>query len=215
MLRAVQRAGEDFPEGTVSEISLVVVGASWGGLAALSQLVAGLPGDFAVPLAVVQHRSWHADNLLASLLQDLTPLRVVDVEDKEPLEPRSIYIAPANYHMMVDDGYLSLTTDPMVRFSRPSIDVTFVSAGDAYPGATVGVVLTGANDDGARGLRHIVDRGGRAVVQDPATAEGKAMPSAALLLVPEADVLPLNEIAAHLVSITASASSRGKRKVKG
>ncbi len=192
----------------MSEISLIVVGASWGGLAALSHLVAALPGDFSVPIAVVQHRSKHADNLLAGLLQDVTSLRVVDVDDKEPLEPGSVYIAPANYHMMVDGGHFSLTTDPMVRFSRPSIDVTFISAGDSYPGRTLGVVLTGANDDGARGLRHIVDRGGRAIVQDPKTAESKVMPAAAAETVPEAEILPLPMIAPRLVEITVTSGRR-------
>lgn len=186
----------------MSEIGLVVVGASWGGLAALSKLIGMLPPNFGVPMAVVQHRSRHADNLLAALLQDVTALRIVDVEDKEPLEAGSVYIAPANYHMMVDDGHLTLTTDPMVRFSRPSIDVTFTSAGDAYPRKTLGVVLTGANDDGSRGLRHIVNRGGRAIVQDPDTAESRAMPAAALQAVPEAEVLPLEKIPERLVEIT-------------
>lgn len=183
---------------------IVVVGASWGGLVALSRLFSSLPPDFRVPVVVVQHRGKHADNLLASLLQDVTPLRVVDVEDKEPLVPRSVYIAPANYHMLVEKGHLSLTTDPMVRFSRPSIDVTFSSAGDAYVGAAIGVVLTGANDDGSRGLRHIVDRGGRAIVQDPATAESSVMPLAARRRVPEAIVIPLDEIAPLLVEMVGS-----------
>ena len=192
----------------MSEVALIVVGASWGGLAALSHLVAALPRDFSVPIAVVQHRSKHADNLLAGLLQDVTPLQVIDVEDKEPLRPQCVYIAPANYHMMVDGGHLSLTTDPMVRFSRPSIDVTFISAGDSYPGRTLGVVLTGANDDGARGLRHIVNRGGRAIVQDPKTAESKAMPTAAIEAVPEAEVIPLELIAPRLVEITITSGRR-------
>jgi two-component system chemotaxis response regulator CheB len=194
----------------MTPFSVVVVGASWGGLAALSELLKNLPGDFPVPLAVVQHRSRHADNLLAKLLQDLTPLRVVDVEDKEPLEPGTVYIAPANYHLLVDGEHFSLTTDPMVRFSRPSIDVTFMSAGDAFPGATLGVILTGANDDGSRGLRHIVNRGGRAIIQDPATAESKAMPAAAVQAVPEAEVLPLQKIAPRLVTITAGSRTKGQ-----
>jgi two-component system chemotaxis response regulator CheB len=194
-------------EGT----SIVVVGASWGGLAALNCLIGGLPPDFEAPVAVVQHRSRHADNLLASLLQDITPLQVVEVEDKEPLVPGSVYIAPANYHMLIEDGYLSLTTDPLVRFSRPSIDVTFLSAADTYLSSTIGVVLTGANDDGARGLRHIVDRGGRAVVQDPATAESPVMPHAAQRAVPEADVVPLERIADHLVKIVRPRGTRSKQ----
>lgn len=186
----------------MTEIAIAVVGASWGGLAALSKLVKALPHEFPIPMAVVQHRSRHADDLLASLLQEVTPLRVVDVEDKEPFAPGTVYIAPANYHLLVDKGHFTLTTDPMVRFSRPSIDVTFTSAGDAYPNATLGVVLTGANDDGSRGLRHIMDRGGRAIVQDPVTAESPIMPSAAIRAVPEAEVLTLDRIASRLVELT-------------
>jgi two-component system chemotaxis response regulator CheB len=196
----------------VSEVGLVVIGASWGGLNAMSKLFSAMPGDFAVPIVVVQHRSRHADNLLASLLQDVTPLRVVDVEDKEPLDPQSVYIAPANYHLLVETGYLSLTTDPLVRFSRPSIDVTFMSAGDTYRAGTVGVVLTGANDDGARGLRHIVDRGGKAIVQDPKTAESVAMPAAALKMVPEAEALPLSDIPPRLVSLTSRPGDSVQRR---
>ena len=193
------------------ETSIIVVGASWGGLSALSRLIGGLPPDFRVPVAVVQHRSRHADTLLASLLQDVTGLRVVDVEDKEPLVPQSVYIAPANYHMLVERGHLSLTTDPMVRFSRPSIDVTFLSAADMYPGSTIGVILTGANDDGSRGLRHIVDRGGRAIVQDPVTAASPVMPQAALRAVPEATVVPLDDIAPCLVTMVGPAPAQARR----
>ncbi|MEO5904453.1 MAG: chemotaxis protein CheB [Gemmatimonadaceae bacterium] len=194
----------------MTNFSIGVVGASWGGLAALSELLKSLPRDFALPLAIVQHRSKQADDLLAHLLQDMTLLRVVDVEDKEPIEAGNVYIAPANYHMLVDDGHFTLTTDPLVRFSRPSIDVTFMSAGDAYPGSTLGVILTGANDDGSRGLRHIVNRGGRAIVQDPETAESKAMPKAALEAVPDAEVLSLKKIGPRLVSLaTPEAKKRG------
>lgn len=191
--------------------SIIVVGASWGGLSALSRLIGDLPADFGVPVAVVQHRSRHADNLLASLLQDVTSLRVVDVEDKEPLVSKSVFIAPANYHLLVDNGHLSLSTDPLVRFSRPSIDVTFLSAADMYPGSTIGVILTGANDDGSRGLRHIVDRGGRALVQDPATAESPVMPQAAYRAVPEAEVVPLEKMAQHLVQMVTVVSTPARQ----
>jgi two-component system, chemotaxis family, protein-glutamate methylesterase/glutaminase len=187
----------------VSEFGLVVIGASWGGLAAVSKIFAAMPGDFTLPIVLVQHRSKHSDDLLASLLQSVTQLRVVDVEDKEPLAPASVYIAPANYHLMVERGYLSLTTDPLVRFSRPSIDVTFASAADSYRSAAIGVVLTGANDDGRRGLRRIVDNGGKGIVQDPATAESKAMPASAAQAVPEAEVIPLEEIPTRLVMLAA------------
>jgi two-component system chemotaxis response regulator CheB len=192
----------------MKNVSIAVVGASWGGLAALSRLVKGLPEEFPIPVAIVQHRSRHADDLLASLLQDLTPLHVVDVEDKEPFQPGTVYIAPANYHLLVDEGHFTLTTDPMVRFSRPSIDVTFMSAGDAYPNSTVGVILTGANDDGSRGLRHIVDRGGKGIVQDPDTAEARTMPAAALRAVPQAEVLAIDAIAPRLVSMTSPGAKK-------
>jgi len=183
------------------QTSLVVIGSSWGGLAAVSIFLSGLPADFTVPIAIVQHRSRHADNLLAALLQDATSLRVVEVEDKEPMAPSTVYVAPPNYHMLVDVGHFTLTTDPLVRFSRPSIDVTFFSAADSYPSSTIGIVLTGANDDGARGLQHIVSRGGRAIVQDPTTAESPIMPEAARRIVPEAAVVPLADIARHLASM--------------
>jgi two-component system, chemotaxis family, protein-glutamate methylesterase/glutaminase len=181
--------------------SIVVMGASWGGLAAVGEILAGLPPDFPTPVVLVQHRSRQAENLLARLLQDSTALRVVDVEDKEPLEPQSVYVAPSNYHVLVEDGHLSLTTDPLVRHSRPSIDVMFTSAADAYRKGTIGVVLTGANDDGARGLRHIIDRGGRGIVQDPDTAESRTMPTAALRACPDAESVPLRDIAKKLVTL--------------
>jgi two-component system chemotaxis response regulator CheB len=193
--------------------SIVVVGASWGGLAALSAVIGGLTPDFEVPLAVVQHRSRHGANLLVKLLQDVTKLRVIDVEDKEPLLPGSVYIAPADYHLLVDEGHLSLSTDPLVRFSRPSIDVTFKSAADTYPGSTIGVVLTGANDDGARGLRYIVDRGGAAIIQDPATAVSAVMPNAALRAVPEAHVVPLEKIAEHLMRMVTPEAARTTNRI--
>jgi two-component system chemotaxis response regulator CheB len=195
----------------VSEIKVVVVGASWGGLAALTTLFKTMPDKFKVPLVVVQHRSRHGDNLLAVLLQDVTRLRVVDVEDKEPLEPDSVYVAPANYHLLIEEDHLSLTTDPLVRFSRPSIDVTFMSAGDAYRDCTIGVILTGANDDGSLGLRHIVDLGGGAIVQNPKTAESPSMPAAALRAVPEAEVLELPMIGPRLVQMVATSGKRKRR----
>jgi len=123
------------------------------------------------------------------------------VEDKMPLEHGHIYVAPPDYHTLVEPGHFSLNTDAPVRYSRPSIDVTFVSAADEYGRRTIGVVLTGANEDGALGLKRIADRGGYGIVQDPETAEGAAMPRAALRAVPAAHVVPLDRIAHHLVAI--------------
>jgi two-component system chemotaxis response regulator CheB len=204
--------------------SIVVVGASWGGLHALGLLVGGLPAGFALPMAIVQHRSKDSDHgLLARLLQDQTQLPVSEVEDKEPIEPGRVYVAPPDYHLLVDGAHFSLTVDPPVRFSRPSIDVTFVSAAASCGAGTVGVVLTGANEDGAFGLRHIADKGGYAVVQDPETAEIRTMPAAAWRAVPTAVVLPVESIAGHLAALASGVAGpqpvgrrlRGDRAVPG
>jgi two-component system chemotaxis response regulator CheB len=168
---------------------LVVIGTSWGGLHALRRVLGGLPANFDVPVVVVQHRHRDSDHLLVSLLQDHTALTVNEIEDKTPLEPGGVYVAPAEYHVLVEVGQLQLSTEEPVRFSRPSIDVMFVSAADAYGSKTIGVVMTGANDDGARGLRRIADRGGAAIIEDPSTAESPTMPVAALKLVPDARVV--------------------------
>ena len=182
--------------------SIVVVGTSWGGLNALRELVSSLPADFRIPVVLVQHRHRQSDHLLSTFLQERTRLAVVEVEDKMPIEAGTIFVAPADYHLLVDRGFFTLSTDPPVRYSRPSIDVTFYSAADAYESETVGVVLTGANSDGSRGLRRIFDRGGLALVQDPTTAESPTMPSAAMRCVPGAKVLPIQEVARTLVSLS-------------
>lgn len=183
---------------TAVAYEIVLVGTSWGGLSALRELIAGLPEDFALPLVAVQHRHRESDHMLAGLLQDRTALRVCEVEDKAPIEPRNIYIAPPDYHLLVEEGYFSLSTDEPVRFSRPSIDVTFESAADAYGPHVVGVILTGANADGSMGLQRIHERGGLTFVQRPETAESPAMPAAAARAVPRARVLSIREIAAAI-----------------
>ena len=180
---------------------LVVVGTSWGGLAALRVLVSRLPASFPLAVTLVQHRHKDSDELLCALLQEETPLDVREVEDKMPLEPGRVYVAPSNYHTLVERGHFSLSTDAPVRFSRPSIDVTFRSAADAYGRRAVGVVLTGANDDGSDGLRRIANGGGMALVQDPNTAESGVMPAAALRAVPAARALPLDALATFIATL--------------
>jgi two-component system chemotaxis response regulator CheB len=184
--------------------SVVAIGTSWGGLAALTRLLGGLPADFAIPVVVVQHRSNDSERLLSQLLQDATDLRVCEIEDKDELASGTVHLAPANYHVLIEEGYLSLTVEEPVRFSRPSIDVMLASAADTYRSAAIGVVLTGANEDGARGLAHIVKRGGHALVQDPKTAEIPIMPEAAIRAVPTAEVLPLNKVASRLIELNAN-----------
>ena len=191
--------------------AVVGIGTSWGGLAAMTKLLGDLPGDFRLPVVVVQHRGKDSDRLLSELLQDATDLNVCEIEDKEPLQPGTVHIAPANYHVLIDEGYLSLTVEEPVRFSRPSIDVMLSSAADTYGAGAIGVVLTGANEDGALGLSHIVKRGGRALVQDPKTAEIPIMPVAAMKAVPSAEVLPLDRLAPRLIELSLERVKVGAR----
>ncbi|HEY6088275.1 MAG TPA: chemotaxis protein CheB [Gemmatimonadaceae bacterium] len=193
--------------------SVVAIGTSWGGLAALTKLLGDLPSDFSIPIVVVQHRSIDSERLLVQLLQDGTDLKVCEVEDKDPLEPGTVHVAPANYHVLIEDGHLSLTVEEPVRFSRPSIDVMLTSAADAYGAAAIGIVLTGANEDGARGLADIVKHGGRGLVQDPKTAEIPIMPQAAIRAVPTAEVLPLDKLAPRLVKLSQERARVGAGRV--
>src|SRR5712671_8196598 len=193
--------------------SIVAMGTSWGGLSALRKLLGGLPRDFSIPIVLVQHRSKDSDRLLSQLLQDGTDLKVCEVEDKDALCAGTVHVAPANYHVLVESGHLSLTIEEPVRFSRPSIDVMFASAADAYGPATIGLILTGANEDGARGLADIAKRGGRALVQDPRTAEIPIMPEAAIREVPTAESLPLEDLAQRLIQLGQPEVKLGRRTV--
>ncbi|MBA4156054.1 MAG: chemotaxis protein CheB [Gemmatimonadetes bacterium] len=183
------------------EYDLIMVGVSAGGLQALSTLLEGLPADFKVPLVLVQHRSKDSTTALCEILQDRSKLPVQEVTDKAPISPGQVYLAPADYHLLVERGQFSLSVDEPELYSRPSIDVAFESAASAYGAGVVGVVLTGANEDGAEGLRAIASRGGHPVVQDPRSAEVPRMPSAALARVPDAVVLSLGDISPYLASL--------------
>ena len=178
----------------------------------MTKLLGSLPEDFPIPIVVVQHRSKDSDRLLVQLLQDATGLKVCEIEDKDVLCAGTVHVAPADYHVLVESGYLSLTLEEPVRFSRPSIDVMFASAAHAYGPATIGVILTGANEDGARGLADIVKRGGSALIEDPKTAEIKIMPEAALRATPTAEVLPLGDLAPRLIELGGKAVEAGRRK---
>lgn len=182
-------------------VELVVIGCSWGGLAALNTIFAGLPVGLDVAIAVAQHRMAQSADGLAGSLQKHSLLPISEAEDKTPIVPGTIYLAPPDYHLIVEPGSFALSTDQAVQYARPSIDVLFESAADSYGDALVGVILTGANDDGAAGLKHVRELGGRAVVQDPSSAVRPEMPAAALATVRSARVLPLESIAPYLVEL--------------
>ena len=189
---------------------IVLVGTSWGGLAALRTLVAGLPDDLSMAVAIVQHRHKDSDHLLRTLLQERSALAVCEVEDKMPIEHGMVYVAPPDYHTLIEPGHFSLSTEAPVRYSRPSIDVAFMSAADSYRHRAVGIVLTGANADGAEGLQRISEHGGLALVQDPETAESPTMPRAAAKAVPRARVMPLSEIVRFLGELPEGVPERGE-----
>jgi two-component system chemotaxis response regulator CheB len=192
MKRSIGRSDDRDSASVAYEI--VVIGTSWGGLAAARTITAKLPPEYDLPTVVVQHRHKDSDAMLARVLQDHTHLRVCEPDDKQPIEAGRLYIAPANYHMFVEHGHFSLSLEEPVRYSRPSIDLALTSTATSFGHRAVGVILTGANADGAHGLRSVADAGGLAVVQDPATAEVRTMPDAALAAVPTARVLALHRI---------------------
>lgn len=180
---------------------LVVVGTSLGGLSALRIMLQALPGDFKAAIAIVQHRDRSSGKSLSQTLQQESRLPILDVEDKEPIRPGCVYLAPADYHLLVEPGRFSLSVDPPVSFARPSIDVLFESAGEVYQSSTIGIVLTGANQDGAEGLAKIKAKGGYTIVQDPRTAECASMPEAAISKSVVDRILPLQRISPLLVKL--------------
>jgi two-component system chemotaxis response regulator CheB len=170
------------------------MGASWGGLRAVGEVLAGLAPDLPVAVAVAQHRSPAGEGALVTALARRSVLPVVEVDDKDEIVPGRVFVAPADYHLYVARGHFVLSTDAPVQFSRPSIDVLFESAADAYRGAVVAVVLTGANEDGAEGVRHVKAMGGVVLVQDPDDAERREMPLAAVKTGVADRVLPLADL---------------------
>jgi two-component system chemotaxis response regulator CheB len=174
---------------------LVCIGASWGGLKAIGQVLADLPAELDVPIAIAQHR--HPDSqegTLAELLQAESGRSVLEVEDKMAIEPDHVYLAPPNYHLLVERGSFALSVDERIQYARPSIDVLFETAAHAYGAGVIGIILTGANDDGAHGLARIKQAGGVAVVQDPLGAARRTMPDAAIAATAADAVLPLDDI---------------------
>jgi two-component system chemotaxis response regulator CheB len=181
---------------------IVCVGASWGGLEAFGRLLTDIRPQVDLPIVLAQHR--HPDSAggtLAELLQLRIRRPVVDVEDKLPIQRGAVYIAPPDYHVLVENGFFALSVDERVQYSRPSIDVLFESAAHVYGPGTIGIILTGANEDGAAGLAAVKRRGGVAIVQDPAGATRRVMPDAAIAATAADAVLPLEEIGDFLYGL--------------
>ena len=181
---------------------VIAIGASWGGLNAVGTLLEGIPDELDQAIVVAQHRSPESSRgVLESLLQRHIRRPVLEPSDKQPVEASTVYIAPADYHLLVDDRHFALSIDARVQFARPSIDVLFESVAQAYRDRAIGIGLTGSNEDGAAGLAAIKRNGGVSIVQDPHTAERRAMPDAAIAGSVADAVLPLEQIPSFLFGL--------------
>jgi two-component system, chemotaxis family, protein-glutamate methylesterase/glutaminase len=187
------------PESLEKLVNTVIIGASAGGIAAIRTILSGLHSLGSCRLIIVLHRMKNVESQLHELFQRFTPIPCLEVSDKMEAEFGKIYIAPANYHLLFEkEGSFCLEADYRVNHSRPSIDVSFESAAFAFGPAVCGILLSGANEDGALGLKHIASRDGSIIVQDPSEAEFSKMPLSGLKVNPDSAVMQLNEIINYL-----------------
>jgi len=187
-------------------VDAVVIGASAGGIEALTALLPALPAGLGAPVFIVLHLPRDRPSVLAEIFTRRCAVPVREAQDKEAVVPGTVYFAPNNYHLLVDKGpQLALSADDPVHHSRPSIDVLFESAAEIYRERLLGIILSGANEDGACGLAAIHDAGGVTIVQSPQSARAPHMVLSALRLRPADAVLPLDEIAAMLRTLDAGA----------
>lgn len=181
---------------SIDQVGAVVIGASSGAVDALMQILSPLPANYPLPLMIVVHLPPNHESTLPGLLAARCKIAVKEAEDKEPIRPGTAYLAPPNYHLLVESNFrLSLSVDEPLMFSRPSIDVLFESAADAYGNQLAGLILTGANSDGAHGLRRVCEARGIAYVQSPAEAVSSEMPQSALTVCPSAQAMSLSQLA--------------------
>jgi two-component system chemotaxis response regulator CheB len=194
----------------MNAIELVVIGASLGGLDALQLLLSGFPPGLPAAVAIVQHRLAGLESRLVVLLRKHSVLPVSEPEDKEPIRAGHVYLAPADYHLLVEPGMFALSTEGPVNFARPSVDALFESAADGYGERLLGVVLTGSNEDGAAGADAIKRRGGVVLVQDPDDAFSPISPRAAIERGAVDEIVILERMAS-----TIAAYCRGQTATKG
>lgn len=180
----------------------IVIGVSSGGMNAMKVMFSLLPKSFSIPIIIVQHISAHSDSQWIELLNEKSNLNIKEADEKEKIDTGNVYIAPANYHLLIEKGKtFSLTIDERVNFARPSIDVLFESAAEAYKNNLIGIVLTGSNSDGTKGIKRIQECGGLTIVQDPETAESAYMPASAIAVIKPDYILSLEDIIKLLIKI--------------
>ena len=180
----------------------IVIGVSSGGMNVMQVMFSLLPKDFNTPIIIVQHIGARSDNQFIKILNDKSNLPIKEADEKEIIENGKVYIAPSNYHLMIErDKTFSLTVDERINYARPSIDVLFESAAEAYRDKLIGVILTGSSSDGAAGLTKIKEYEGLTIAQDPKTAESAFMPASAIAVVQVDHILSLENIIMLLIKI--------------
>ena len=181
----------------------VVVGASFGGMEAIRNLLVKLPVNFEWPIIIVLHIGSNKINSYLSQLNHKVNRKVKEAEEKEPIRKKTVYFSPPNYHLQIESDYsFSLSTDPKINFSRPSIDVLFETAAWTFKNHLTGILLTGSNNDGANGLLTIKEYGGITMVENPETALVKTMPCSAIELFQPDFVLDIEEIAEKIAELS-------------
>lgn len=184
-----------------SRFEMIAFGASLGGFDAVSGILSGLPQDFAIPITIIQHRAADRDVSLVDRFCRRTGKNVVEADDKLLVQPSTIVVAPADYHLMIDEEGYALSTDEPVNYSRPSIDVFLETAAEFYRAGLIAVLLTGATEDGAKGAKSVQQHGGTVVVQKPEEAEAAVLPKAAAKAAADSYVMSLADIAPFIVSL--------------
>lgn len=184
------------------EMKAIVIGGSWGGIQASMTILKDLPANYRIPIVLVLHRLKNFESDLHSIFRRKISLHVQEVDEKEPMQGGSLYLAPPNYHVLIERDYtFSLDSSELENYSRPSIDVTFSSAARVYGTKLTGILLSGASRDGSKGLKAISEKGGVSIVQDPAEAEVATMPQSAINLIPHCQVFSLKKIQDYLISL--------------
>jgi two-component system chemotaxis response regulator CheB len=181
---------------------IVAIGSSAGGIKALEIILSALPKDFPVPILIVQHLDPHHKSLIVDIMQRHSKLRVIEAIDGDTMKPSTVYIAPPNRHLLVNEGNIQLTSTAFFHFSRPSIDLLFESIAATFGERAIGIILTGSGQDGSMGIKAIKETGGTTIAQDEATSEYGSMPQSAISTGMVDLVLPIQEIAPAIIALT-------------
>lgn len=186
----------------MQDIRLIVIGGSWGGIQASIEILKDIPPDYNIPIILILHRLRNSDSGMQHIFAKKIKLETREIEEKEPVKPGILYLAPANYHVLLEHDFtFSLDSSEPENYSRPSIDVTFKDAAKVAGSHTAGIILSGASGDGSKGLQSIAVKGGIPIVQHPDQAEVDTMPRAAIDIVPDCRIFTIENIKAFLKSL--------------